>query len=192
MRGLRHRTGRVAAVACSIAAVVGCGVSTEPTPTRIDASDVPYGLLDAASAPATTRAIGPSVAVFLVAEDRLVEVARSVDADATLEDLVAVVADGPTSAEASMGLASALPEGHVAAVTSTRGVAVVDLRPSFATLGGRDQALAIAQVVVTLTGRPGIGRVAFTLDGTGIEVPRGDGALTTDALARDDFASIVE
>jgi spore germination protein GerM len=72
-------------------------------------------------------------------------------------------------------------------VTTARGTATVDLAEAFTLAGQEDQAAAIAQLVYTLTARPGIGRVAFTLDGEVVEVPRGDGTLTTDALTRDDF-----
>ena len=50
-----------------------------------------------------------------------------------------------------------------------------------------DQALSVAQMVFTLTARPGIGRVSFTIDGEPVDVPDGSGALTSDPVAREDY-----
>lgn len=191
----RRRARRTVATGVALVATVlvlaGCGVPAERTASIVDAADVPFGLLDdAAPAPSTTT-VGSTAVVFLAAGEQLVAVDRPVPPDASLADLLEVVAAGATPQEAALGLSSYLPDGQVGAVASSRGVAVVDLRASFAALSPRDQAAAIAQIVFTLTGRPGIGRVGFTLDGASIEVPRGDGALTTDALARDDFPGIV-
>lgn len=188
-RGVARAT--IAAVAAAATLLAGCGVSAETSPTVVDPADVPFGLLDDTTVSSSTTPGGPLAVVYLTSGERLVAVDRPVPTNATLGELLDAVAEGATAQEAALGLSSSLPPDQVATVTSTRGVALVDLRASFATLSPLDQAAAIAQIVFTLTGRPGIGRVGFTLDGSSIEVPRGDGAVTTDALARDDFPGIV-
>lgn len=79
----------------------------------------------------------------------------------------------------------------VASVSVSRGIASVDLRSSVEDLSGRNQLLAFAQLVCTLTAQPGIGSVAFTVDGQPIEVPRGDGSLTSGSVSRDAYASLI-
>ena len=184
----RARIGVVAVLAAAVGAS-GCGISREEEAVRVPADDVPFGLLADPTPPATATR-GQEVEVFLVSEDRLARVERLLPAGSGLADIIAVLSAGPSEAEGSLGLSSSLPSGQVDDVTSARGVALVDLQPSFADLRQRDQAMAIAQIVFTLTGRPGIGRVSFTLGGGAVEVPRGDGALTTDAVARDDFPAL--
>jgi spore germination protein GerM len=188
----RHRTRRSRAVlATSILALAGagCGVASQPTARRTAADDVPFGLLEAPS-PSDPVTVGAPVAIYLVREGRLVAVDRALAPEAPVGRVLRALSEGPTSAEQALGIGSPLPPDQIADVTTVRGVALVDLKTSFADLPSEDQALAIGQIVYTLTGRPGIGRVSFTLDGEAIEVPSGDGALTSDALAREDFPDL--
>lgn len=171
-------------------ALTACGISSESTAHRVEPDEVPFDLLDPAPTTAAPAG-GPSVPVYLVRDDRLVERERTLPRGRGTDDVIALLAAGPTPEEADAGLSSSLPEDQVAGASTSRGLVQVDLRATFAELRARDQALAIAQLVFTLTARPGIGRVGFTLDGAGIEVPRGDGALTTDPLSRDDFPGLV-
>ncbi|HXH56173.1 GerMN domain-containing protein [Iamia sp.] len=168
----------------------GCGIPPESSARQADPDDVPFGLLDQEPSASPTSVGGISAPTYFVLDDRLVEVPRFPGSDDGLGELVEALSAGPTEDEQEVGLSSSLPEGQVAEATTARGVAQVDLRDSFAELGNVDQTLAIAQLVYTLTGQPGIGRVSFTLGGESVEVPRGDGALTTDALARDDFTDV--
>ena len=79
----------------------------------------------------------------------------------------------------------------VGEVRLNAGVAHVDVLPSISTLGGDEQLLAVAQLVCTLTGLPGVGLVAFTLDGSPVAVPRGDGSLTNGPVSRDDYDDLL-
>lgn len=182
---MRRRLGAV--VVAFTVLVAGCGVSAESRAHRADPEDVPFDLLEGEPTAPSPAPTGESVSVYFVRGDRLVEVERSLPEERDLDDLVEVLSAGPTEGELSSGITSSLPPGQVEDVSTLRGVALVDLEASFADLRTQDQSLAIAQLVYTLTGLPGIGRVSFTLAGNSVEVPRGDGALTTDALARDDF-----
>lgn len=87
------------------------------------------------------------------------------------------------------GSSVAAAVGRAAALAG--GIARVDLRLDISSLGGDDQLLAVAQIVCTLTGRPGVGQVSFTLEGTHVDVPRGDGSLVADPLSRDDYSSLL-
>ena len=57
-------------------------------------------------------------------------------------------------------------------------------------LSSDDQLLALAQLVFTLTARPGIGQVRFTLRGEAIQVPRADGSLVATPVSRDDYSAV--
>jgi spore germination protein GerM len=132
--------------------------------------------------------------VFLLAGERgsLVPVERRA-ASSTLGAVLDELAAGPSAAEAARGLRSAIPdEQFLADVTLGGGTATVGLTDDFSSLGGQDQLLAIGQLVLSLTAQPGVGRVAFTLDGERVEVPRGDGSLTSGSVSRDAYADLVD
>jgi hypothetical protein len=66
-------------------------------------------------------------------------------------------------------------------------ITVAELSSVFSALTGQRQLVAIAQIVCTLTSQPGIGQVAFTLDGEPVDVPKGDGSTTSAPVAADDY-----
>lgn len=170
-------------------AAVSCGVSAESSAHRIEPTDVPFGLLD--DEPTTTSVESGRVTnVYLLTEDRLVPVERTVPKSSELADLLEVVVAGPSEVEQSLGITSAIPAGTVASVSSSRGIAEVDLTAAFGDVRSREQLLALGQIVYTLTGQPGIGGVRFTLEGEEIAVPLADGTLSDDPLSRDDFAAL--
>ena len=74
-------------------------------------------------------------------------------------------------------------------VTADRGRAVVVVTPVFQALAPPLQLVAVAQLVLTLTDRPGVGHVVF-VDGAGapVPVPRADGSTGDDVSAEDYLA----
>ena len=187
-RALRRGTAIVAVVVLASVAV-GCGVSAEPDANRIDPDSVPFGLLDVQST-TTEASTGEPVTIFLLSGDKLLEVPRTLPDDGALGDLLELVVTGPTPTEQGLGITSAVAPGTVASVGTERGVAEVDLTESFGEIGSADQLLALAQIVYVLTAQPGIGSVAFSLEGEPIEVPRTDGTASDQPLTRDDFAAL--
>jgi spore germination protein GerM len=183
---------RLLAALLAVTAVAGgCGIGTQSRAQRVSDDSVPFGLLTAKAGVADPATTGRPVTVYLLgAGDHLTPVERRVAPAAKLGSVVRVLAAGPTKDELNLGLSSSLPPRQVDSTTTSRGIALVDLTASFADLPSRDQNVAIAQLVFTLTAQPGIGRVSFTLDRQPVEVPRGDGALTTDSLVREDFPSL--
>jgi hypothetical protein len=188
------RAATVLVVLAAAVLVAACGVPAQSEASIAQADDVPFGLLDPepdASSPAE-GSTGTSVAVFLVGGDgrQLVGVARGVPSGA-LSTRLRALADGPTAAEEASGLRSAVPgPDAVSSVELDGGVATVDLSSEFTELAGPDQLLAIAQMVFTLTERPDVARVGFTLDGQAIQVPQGDGSLTSDPVGRDAYEDL--
>lgn len=188
---IRRRIAAGLLVVAVAALAASCGLEEQDRAHRIPAEDVPFGLLEEERDPTpTTAPSGRQVELFYVDGGALVPVVQPLPDDAGLDDVVALLAEPPP--DDTGRLTSALGDaGTVAGVEASRGVATVDLDPSFLELAPEAQALAIAQIVLTLTGRPGVGRVAFGLDGDPVEVPTGDGSLSGDTLAREDFRGLV-
>ena len=93
---------------------------------------------------------------------------------------------GPTDAEESDGLVTAIPDGTtLLGVSVADGVATVDLSGTFDDGGGSASMLGrVAQVVATLTQFPTIERVAFRLDGEPVETIGGEGVVVDPPLGR--------
>lgn len=206
-----RRALAVAAVAMAGAALVGCGVPDQGSASHLAPDDVPAALamptttlpppttVPATTVPATTvpppttrPAPTERVAVWLVRNDRLDPVERTETTLPVTPDRVgALVAAGPVGDERGTGLRTAVRVGDLGRVTLAGGVATVELQPSFAELDGAEQVLAVAQLVLSLTARPGLGRVAFTLGGEALEAPRADGSLGGLTVSRDDYVALI-
>ena len=183
----------VAILAAAAFAAAACGVPVDERAATV--KDVPFGLLDpepSEPAEAAQPETGPVVQVYFVdpSGQLLVPAERTVE-EAALGPVLQALLEGPTRAERRQGLGTAFPGMEaVARVELVGGVASVDLTQQFTTLDGPRQRLAIAQIVLTLTGRPGVGRVAFSLQGQPIDVPRGDGTLVQGSVSRDNYREL--
>jgi len=119
-------------------------------------------------------------------------VQRELPAPVSVESVLEALAAGPTATEVQLGLRTALltTPGLVNSGGVSGGIATIDLGQPFSEIAGRDQIVALAQIVSTVTGLPGVGRVRFTLDGNPVGILRGDGAVTTETVSRDDYATL--
>ena len=103
---------------------------------------------------------------------------------------------GPPLGEAGIGLRSLLPPDLVnTVVPSGTGYVTVDLvGEEFQRIDPTDVRSAIGQLVLTLTERPGVGQVRFTLDGEPMRVPRIDGLQSEpgETVSRLDYASLLD
>ena len=80
-------------------------------------------------------------------------------------------------------------------VESGTGFVTVDMAgEAFQRIDPADQRSAIGQLVLTLTERPGIGQVRFTLDGEPMRVPRRDGLQSEpgESVSRLDYQSLLD
>lgn len=173
--------------------LVGCSVNSDNSARVADDDQVPFLLLDREAPPIVSTTEPPGggepVTLCFVREGRLVPIEQELDAGVTPEAVVAALASPPTGQEAPARTALSDPL-VVRDIAVVAGIARVDLARSIAELGGQDQLLAVGQIVCTLTARPGVGQVGFTLEGSPIEVPRGDGSLVPHPVSRDDYASL--
>lgn len=192
------------------AAVSGCGVPREGDLQPLGADDLPPVLVDTTVVTTTTlpsegvsAVSGDSVApatvyepveLYFISANRAVSTTRLLVSPATPTQVLDTLLQGIRGEEASTGLRSALPARFAATVDTRRGVALISASaPFLSDLSPTDQRLAIAQIVLTLTRRPGIGQVSFRVDGTEIAVPRGAGDLTAagGTVTFDDYTVLV-
>lgn len=180
-------------VAAALASAA-CGIPTDDKATVASPESVPFDLLgEAPSVTATTLPFAPTekATVFLVQGERLAPVQRELPAPVSVDSVLEALAAGPTATEVQLGLRTALlAPGLMESAGVSGGIATVDLGQPFTEIAGRDQILALAQIVSTVTGLPGVGRVRFTLDGQPVGILRGDGAVTTETVSRDDYATL--
>jgi len=191
---------------------VSCSIPGSGDVRSIDAEDIPYELNATTTAAPTTTVVvtttSPAasttststtvpveiVPLFFVAGAQLVPINRLLLSPAVAPQVLAALAEGLPEGDPSAGLRTAIPPEFVATVVVLRGIATVDLPPTFVTaLPGAEQRLAIAQIVLTLTRRAGIGQVTFTTQSQPQSVPRGRGDLTGpgEAVACDDYANLL-
>jgi spore germination protein GerM len=185
----------VAAVVVAAVALAGCGVPPDDQATLAARDSVPFDLLgQAPSVTATTLPFAQTekATLFLVQGERLAPVQRELPAPVSVESVLEALAAGPTTTEVQLGLRTALlsTPGLVRSGGVSGGIATIDLGQPFSEIAGRDQIVALAQIVSTVTGLPGVGRVRFTLDGQPVGILRGDGAVTTETVSRDDYATL--
>ncbi|MFZ9291654.1 MAG: GerMN domain-containing protein [Ilumatobacteraceae bacterium] len=211
----RRRTGRAVRAAASLAAIaglVGCGVPSEGVVETVPAAEVPYGLAETTTtssstsvAPADTSVppgppdgepeiVAELATLHFVAGDRIVETIAELVSPATETQVLAALVAGPPPGDSGVGLRSAVPATLVVDLSVARGVATLDVDRAFLeALTPVDQRLAIAQLVLTLTRRPGIGQVVVAESGTPIAVPRGNGSLAPAGtpVSYDDYSRLL-
>lgn len=180
-----RRTWIGAAVA--VVTLASCGVPEETSPRFRDPDEVPFGLTERPPTDTTRPARRPTQLASCFVADGGTVVRRPGTAGPTL--LQRLRAPAPPDEE----LTTALPDPDVvAAATLTGGVAEIDLRDDFADLPATSQRLIAAQLVCSATATPGVGQVRFTLEGSPLSVPRGDGSLTDERLTIDDYTELLE
>jgi hypothetical protein len=176
-----------------------CGVPREDAAVVADDDDVPFDLMaPSTTTTSTTSTTVPPVVperivdVCLVQGDAVIPVERTLERRRTLDEVVEALRHGPTAQEILFGLSTALPAPEaVGPVMLGGGTVTVALGGPFTLAPAPAQLLAIAQLVCTLTGQPGVGRVQFLLDGQPIQVPLPDGSLSAGSVSRDDYAPLL-
>jgi hypothetical protein len=171
-----------------------CGVPTEDRAHLIGAADLPYGLADRGTDAAPEAGADnldglEPVTLYFPVGSGLVAVTRSLPAPASLADVVAALArsgDAPAAPTRS-----AVGRGDVERVDIRAGLATVELDRRIVDLPTAELRVAVAQLVLTLTDRPGVGQVAFTVGDDPVQVPRADGTLARSTVSRDDFVILV-
>lgn len=195
------RLSLLALGAALVLVLVGCGVGGDDRLRQINRDDL-QGLDETTTTSTSTTTtvaptppVGPtivatsttvateSVQLYFLDGNQLQPVTIDLAAPATLSRVLTALLSGPPAGDLGIGLRSLLPARTETApplvnvvVPSSEGYATVDLNnTAFQRIDPTDQRAAIAQIVLTLTTRPGIGQVRFTLDGDPMRVPRREG-----------------
>jgi spore germination protein GerM len=163
----------------------GCGLRTQRSPHVVQAARLPD------PTPATVAPAGNAVVhLFFVGHDRLAEVVRSSQVS-DVSEAVTLLLHGPTNGDVSAGLRTAIPTDTTLTNALPNGtVEGLELSQSFSSVAGQEQILAIAQLVFTATAVPGVTQVSFSIGGTPLEVPRGDGTLAPGPVSRADYGAV--
>ena len=191
-----------------MAVLSSCAVPSSGSYEQVSSADIPFGLdapqttipqttttvPDSTSTESLPIAVSEPIDLFFISNSRIIKVQRNVASPANPSQALSSLVEGPSTSPEFVGLRTALPTTFTAKVDVTRGVAQVDATRAFLnSLSGLDQKLAIAQIVLTLTSRPGVGQVLFSVEGKFISVPRGRGDSVASGIAVtfDDYASLV-
>ncbi len=188
---MNHR--RLTAISVLCAVLCSCGVPADSSPKTLSESDIPAGLRPLDPDGSTVPKREQRVAVWFVRDGHLVPVSHLVTAPIGPSPVIAELLLGPTDIEQNQSLRSAIPDPDVfVEVSLLGGVATVAISARFAEIPANDQVLAIGQVVLTLTGLPGVGRVSFAIDGTIVAVPLPSGNATDQSVSRDDYTDLID
>jgi spore germination protein GerM len=191
-----------------VAVLSSCAVPSSGSYQQVSSADIPFGLdapqttipqtsttvPDSTSTESLPIAVSEPIDLFFISNSRIIKVQRNVASPANPSQALSSLVEGPSTSPEFVGLRTALPTTFTATVDVTRGVAQVDATRAFLnSLSGLDQKLAIAQIVLTLTSRPGVGQVLFSVEGKFISVPRGRGDSVASGIAVtfDDYATLV-
>ena len=193
------------------ASIASCGVPRASEVMQLPQSELPTELNQQPTTTTTSTTVAedasaketqqPSaevlsepVELYYISDDRLLETTQSIVSPATISQVLAALVAGPPSGDNGLGLRSALPISLNAEIDISKGVAQINTTAEFLTsLSPIDQRLAIAQLVLTFTRRPGVGQVIFTVDEQEVAVPRGRGDLAKPGttVSFDDYSSLI-
>lgn len=189
---------RLVVLAAVLLGLAACGVPGDSTPRAIEAENVPFDLL-APTAEATTTT-QPSaftqtagVTIYLAdADGRLQPARRQVSAPASVRKSIEALLGGPTEEEADRLSTAITSETKLLDVQGPDdGLVILDLSRQLLDITGRQQILALAQVVWTATSLPSVDRVLFKFEGEQAEVQNGDGTLTSSPLSRRSYRDLI-
>jgi hypothetical protein len=170
--------------------LAGCGVPAQNEPHAVD---LPRQSLSTPSpAPASTTGEVAEV-LCLVRGDRLQYAVRRLDRMPPVQQQLDQLMAGPTQAEREQGLTSALGAMTLTDRSPPRSRNVtVQVAEAPEDNARSDEYLAYGQIVCTLTARPDVDAVVFTRDDERLEVPRGDGSLSSEPLRARDYAELTD
>jgi spore germination protein GerM len=191
-----RRVRGAAALVGLLLATVACGVPMDSSPRTISRGNIPVELLSPAPAITTSTTARASltevIEVYLVGEDRLFPVPRTVPAPASPPQALGALLAGATADErTNAGLRTAIGRRSNLVVVAVAGrFARVELDDAVVRAQGREQLLALAQIVYTLASLPDVDGVEFSVRGALVEVPTGDGTLKSGPVMTSDYAAL--
>jgi spore germination protein GerM len=170
--------------------LTGCGVPVDEAPRQVQVPPGPFPTLATANPTAVPGRADETLC--FVRDNRLDDVVRRVDAIPDVNVHLRHLLVGPSTAERSSGLSSALPGAiEVAGARLNGTLAEVDVREVGDGTGRSDEILAFGQIVCTLTRRADVYGVRFRRDGQPLDVPRADGSVSRQPLTAADYLQLM-
>ncbi len=167
--------------------MAACGIPVDAQPEAVSVEVAP-----SPTAESPTPGDLAAVSMYLVQDDSLVPVTRELPSPPSLTSIFDSLLDGVTEPERRANLRTAIPpDTRTIAVTEDGSVMLIDLSNEFASVGGEEEVLAVAQIVLTATSIEGVDLVAFHLEGVPTDVPVASGALSVDPVSAGDYSSLV-
>lgn len=187
------RPGRTAVLAATVlvvsAVLAGCSVPDQSQPDIINGSGAAVRP-SPVSQPATPTSA--QMQVYFVNNSNQVEAVDRSKPVAQLSTAIAALLAGPTSQEIAAGMSSAIPVGTTLDSARRSGsTAALDFSDALASVSGREQLLAFAQIVLTAESLSAVDRVQISIAGQVVNAPEPDGTLAQGPVTRNDYASLV-
>lgn len=191
-----------------------CGVPNTNEFTKIADANIPFELnATTTSSSTTTTTLAPdlpmpgagtdeippeiineTVELYFITANRVLATKIQIASPATTSQVLAALIAGPPIGDAGLGLRSALSTALTATIDVSKGIANIDADAVLLDgLSPIDQRLAIAQLVLTFTSRPGVGQVVLSIEGSQIAIPRGRGDLAKPGspVSFEDYSSLL-
>lgn len=169
-------------------AVTACGIPIQSEPELLTIEVEPPPIIEEPALEDLT-----AVSMYLVRDERLVHVTRDLPSATDLGGVIESLFDAVTPPEERSSLRTSIPPGTTILGSVIEGSLLrLNLSSEFAAVGGQEEILAVAQIVLTATSADGIDLVAFELDGIPTDVPIASGALSRDPVTADDYAELVD
>ncbi len=204
--------GAIASVALIL--LSSCGVPNTNQFTKIADANIPFELnATTTSSSTTTTTLAPdlpmpgedtgnippeiineTVELYFITANRVLATKIQIASPATTSQVLAALIAGPPIGDAGLGLRSALSTALTATIDVSKGIANIDADAVLLDgLSPIDQRLAIAQLVLTFTSRPGVGQVVLSIEGSQIAIPRGRGDLAKPGtpVSFEDYSSLL-
>ena len=204
--------GAIASV--SLILLSSCGVPNTNEFTKIADANIPFELnATTTSSSTTTTTLAPdlpmpgegtgnippeiineTVELYFITANRVLATKIQIASPATTSQVLAALIAGPPIGDAGLGLRSALSTALTATIDVSKGIANIDADAVLLDgLSPIDQRLAIAQLVLTFTSRPGVGQVVLSIEGSQIAIPRGRGDLAKPGtpVSFEDYSSLL-
>lgn len=191
-----------------------CGVPNTNEFTKIADANIPFELNATTTSSSTTTStlasdlpmpgagtgnippeiINETVELYFITANRVLATKIQIASPATTSQVLAALIAGPPIGDAGLGLRSALSTALTATIDVSKGIANIDADAVLLDgLSPIDQRLAIAQLVLTFTSRPGVGQVVLSIEGSQIAIPRGRGDLAKPGtpVSFEDYSSLL-
>lgn len=163
----------------------GIAIDSRPEPLEIESAVAPV------TGVTSPRAL-VSVPIYLVVNDRITVASRELPPPPGLREVLQALLMGTTDGEDRAGLRTSIPSGTTLMdVRIDDAVATLDLSRDFVAVGGEEEILAVAQIVLTATGVEGVSSVRFEIERLPTGVPVSGGAIATEPVGADDYMSLV-